>query len=196
MPKSMQLATVLAAAVLAACGSSPKANFYTLSSAVPPQQVPMATAPYRIAIGAVTVPDVIDRPQIVTRTGANQVTIDEFARWAEPLQGEIPRVIAANLSREVPGALVFTYPQSASMDADCRLLIEVQRFDSAPGDSATLEVLWTLRPAKGASSSGRSVAREAAGGPGYDHLVAAHGRALAAVSRDIAAAVQAVRARP
>lgn len=196
MPKSMQLAAVLAAAVLAGCGSSPKANFYTLSSAAPPPQAPAATASYRIAIGAVTVPDVIDRPQIVTRTGANQVTIDEFARWAEPLQGEIPRVIAANLSREVPGALVATFPQSASMDADCKLLIEVQRFESVPGGDATLEVLWTLRPAKGASSSGRSVAREATGGPGYDPLVAAHGRALAAVSRDIAAAVQAVRARP
>ena len=196
MPKSMQLAAVLATAALAACGSSPKANFYTLSSAAPPPPAPAATAPYRIAIGAVTVPDAIDRPQIVTRTGTNQVTIDEFARWAEPLQGEIPRVIAANLSRDVPGALVSTYPQSAGMDADCKVLIEVQRFDSAPGDAATIEVLWTLRPAKGASSSGRSVTREATGGPGYDPLVAAHSRALASVSRDIAEAVRALRARP
>ncbi|MBK7768722.1 MAG: hypothetical protein IPI44_23405 [Sulfuritalea sp.] len=30
MPKSMQLATLLAVPVLAGCGSSPKANFYTL----------------------------------------------------------------------------------------------------------------------------------------------------------------------
>ena len=96
MPKSMQLATLLAVLVLAGCGSSPKANFYTLGSDAPPPRAP--AAPYRIAIGIVTVPDLIDRPQIVTRTGANQVTIDEFARWAEPLQGEIPRVIAANLA--------------------------------------------------------------------------------------------------
>lgn len=195
MPKPMQLAAVLAVLVLAGCGSSPKANFYTLSSAAPPPQAP-AAVPYRIAIGMVAVPDLIDRPQIVTRTGANQVTIDEFARWAEPLKSEIPRVIAANLSRELSGALVFTYPQSATADADCKVLIEVQRFESAPGDAATVEVLWTLRPAKGESKSGRVLAREATGGPGYDELVAAHGRALAAVSRDIAAAVQALRARP
>ncbi len=194
MPKSMQLAALLAVLVLAGCGSSPKANFYTLTSAAPPPQAP-AAAPYGIAIGMVTVPDVIDRPQIVTRTGANQVTINEFARWAEPLQGEIPRVIAANLAREVEGALVSTFPQSANVAADCKLLLEVQRFESAPGDAATVEVLWTLRPAKGESRSGRAVAREATGGPGYDELVAAHGRALAAVSRDIAAAVRAVRAR-
>ena len=29
MPKSMQLATLLAVLVLTGCGSSPKANFYT-----------------------------------------------------------------------------------------------------------------------------------------------------------------------
>ena len=195
MPKSMQLATLLAVLVLAGCGSSPKANFYTLGSGAPPPRAP-AAAPYRIAIGIVTVPDLIDRPQIVTRTGANQVTIDEFARWAEPLQGEIPRVIAANLAREVDGALVSTYPQSANIDADCKLLLEVQRFESAPGDAATVEVLWTLRPARGESRSGRSLAREATGGPGYDELVAAHARALAAVSREIAGTVRAVRARP
>lgn len=196
MPKSMQLAAVLAVVALAGCGSSPKANFYTLSPAAPASQGPTATAAYRIAIGMVSVPDLIDRPQIVTRAGANQVTIDEFARWAAPLQGEIPRVIAANLSRDVPGALVFTYPQSATVDADCKLLIEVQGFESAPGEAATVEVLWTLRPAKGAPTSGRALAREATGGPGYDELVAAHRRALAAVSREIAAAVQALRARP
>jgi uncharacterized lipoprotein YmbA len=187
----MPIAVLLAAAVLAGCGSSPKTNFYTLSSGAAP--LPAAPAPYRVALGAVTVPDVIDRPQLVTRTGANQVTIEEFARWAEPLKSEIPRVIAANLARELDGALVSTYPQSAGMDADCRVLIEVQRFDSAPGDAATIELLWTVRPAKGEAKSGRSVAREATAGAGNDALAAAHSRALAAASRDIAAAIRAVR---
>ncbi len=195
MRKSIQLAALLAVAALAGCGSSPKSNFYTLSSGAPAAQA-ASSAPFSVAIGMVTIPDVIDRPQIVTRSGANQVTINEFARWAEPLQSEIPRVIADNLTRELNGALVSTYPQSANINADCKVLIEVQRFDSAPGDAATVEVLWTVRPAKGEAKSGRSVAREATGGAGYDALVAAHSRALASVSRDIAAAVRTVRAKP
>jgi len=193
IPKSMQLAALLAAAVLAGCGSSPKTNFYTLSSGTPPPAAPAAAAPYSVAIGMVTVPDVIDRPQLVTRSGANQLNIDEFSRWGEPLKSEIPRVIAANLSRELEGALVSTYPQSALVNADCRVQIEVQRFDSVPGDAATIEILWTVRPTKGDARSGRAVAREAAGGAGNDALVAAHSRALAAVSSDIAAAVRAAR---
>jgi len=99
----LKVAAVLAAAALAGCGSSPKSSFYTLSSSAPYQQAP-ATESFGIAISAVAVPDVIDRPQFVTRTGANELVINEFARWGEPLKGEIPRVMAADLSRELGGA--------------------------------------------------------------------------------------------
>ena len=191
MRKSIQLAALLAAAVLAGCGSSPKSSFYTLSSGAAPQQAP-ATAQYSVAIGAVTVPDIIDRPQLVTRAAGNQVTIDEFARWAAPLKSEIPRVIADNLTQLLNGARVSTYPQSGNTDTDYLVAIEVQRFDSALGDAATVEVLWTVRPPRsGAPKAGRSVVREPVQGKDYDALVAAHGRALAAVSADIANAIRA-----
>ena len=113
----LRVAAVLAAAALTGCGSSPKSSFYTLSSSAPSQQVP-ATESFGIAISAVAVPDVIDRPQFVTRTGANELVINEFARWGEPLKVEIPRVMAADLSRELSGAFVTIYPQSSMHDAD------------------------------------------------------------------------------
>jgi hypothetical protein len=46
-------------------------------------------------------------------------------------------------------------------------------------------------PGKTRSVVGRSVAREIVSGPDFAPIVAAHDRALASVSRDIAAAVQA-----
>jgi len=79
--------------------------------------------------------------------------------------------------------------------ADVSVSVDVQRFDSAPGESAAVDVLWQVRPAKGTPRSGQTSVREAAGAAGYDALVAAHGRALAAVSRDIAAAVRATQSR-
>ena len=195
MHTNIRLAAVLAAAALTACGSSPKSSFYTLSSSAPATHA-AATEPISIAIGVVAVPDVIDRPQFVTRTGTNELTINEFARWGEPLKGEIPRVIAADLSRELGGAFVTIYPQSATSDADLKLQLDVRRFDSVLNEAATVEVVWTLRPVKGKPVTGRSVAREAVAGAGYDALVTAHSRALASVSRDIAAAVKTMRAKP
>ncbi len=188
--KSAWLAALLAAVALAGCGSSPKTNFYTLSTAAAPARAD-AKASYSVALGAVAVPQGIDRPQMVLRTGANQVTIAEFERWAGPLKDEIARAIAGNLTQLLGGASVFAYPQSASVEAGVKVLIDVQRFDSALGDAATIEVLWQVRPARGQPKSGRSSVREAADGAGYGALVAAHARALAAVSRDIAAAIRA-----
>ena len=184
-------ALLLAVAALAACSSPPKTNFYTLSPAASAPARADAKVPYSVAIGAVRVPESLDRPQMVVRTGANQLTIAEFERWAGPLKSEVALAIAGNLKTLLGGAGVFTYPQGEG--ADVNLSVDVQRFDSVLGEAATVEVLWQVRPAKGAPISGRSMMREAADGAGYDAVVAAHGRAFAAVSRDIAAAIRAAR---
>jgi uncharacterized lipoprotein YmbA len=189
-PKSALMAALLVFPVLSGCGSSPKSTFYTLSSGTAPAPAP-ATAPMSVAIGAVTVPDIVNRPQFVVRVAANQVAIDEFARWAAPLKDEIPRVIADNLTQLLNGARVATI-RNPAMRKPITQTIGVQRFDSALGDAATVEVLWTVRPPKGsAPRTGRSVVREPAGTAGYEALVAAHSRALARVSADIAGTIRA-----
>lgn len=181
-------ALLLAVAALAACSSPPKTNFYTLSPAALAPARADAKLPYSVAIGAVAVPDSLDRPQIVVRSGANQVTIAEFERWAGPLKSEIALALAENLRPLLGGASVYIYPQGAN--ADVNLSVDVQRFESVLGEAATVEVLWQVRPVKGAPKSGRSMMRVAADGAGYEAVVAAHGRALAAVARDIAAAIR------
>jgi uncharacterized lipoprotein YmbA len=178
---------------LAGCGSSPKTNFYTLySGAAAPAAVP-AKSPYVVAIGAVALPDGLDRPQIVLRGAGSQVSFSDYERWVGALKDEIALTVAASLKQALGGASVFAYPASAGMAADINLLLYVQRFDSVLGDAATVEVAWQLIPAKGVSRNGSAAAREPVSGPGYDALVAAHARALAAVSRDIAAAISSMR---
>ena len=192
MMRSFLLAAALA--ILAGgCASSPQARFYTLSARTP--QEPAQTAPpVRIAIDAVTVPDIVDRPQIVFRIDATQVGIDEFARWAEPLKAQIARVIAADLAQSFPGALVSSDPQWAVNAQTYRVSVDVRSFESARGDHAAIAVLWTVRPPDaGQAVSGQATVREPAGGQGYDALVDAHSRALAAVSTDIARAIGALQ---
>ena len=192
--KFLLLAALLATAALSGCGSSPVTHFYTLNPAAEPVAAGAgAKAVYIVAVGAVSLPDGVDRPQIVLRTGGNRVSFSEFERWVGALKDEIALAVAANLKQGLGGANVSAYPMSAGMNADVNVLLYVQRFDSALGDAATVEILWQVTPAKGAVKTGQSTVREPAGGPGYEALVAAHVRALAAVSRDIAAAIRATR---
>jgi len=185
------IAALVLASALAACGS-PTPRYYMLSA---PEQ-PAAKGAYSVAVGPVTVPESVDRPQFVLRTGANEVTIAEQTRWAESPRSEIPRVIAANLAQALGDAYVSAYPQGIGSEADYRVAVDIQRFESAPGDAATVEAQWTVSAAKdkgGAPRSGRSLVREPVRSKDYDALVAAHGRALASISRDIAEAVRALR---
>ena len=184
-------ALAIPAAVLAlAWGcASPPSRFYTLSAEA------VAAGPavnVSIAVGPVLVPAVVDRPQIVVSDGANQVRLDEFNRWASPLADNIARVIAANLAQELGTGRVWAHTHPALQKPDYEVLIDIQRFHSALGDAVAIDALWTVRPAAGgAAKSGRSLVREPTSGGGFDLLVAAHSRALARVSAEIAAAIRA-----
>jgi uncharacterized protein len=184
-------------AALAGCGSSPPAHFYTLSAPAGPESAAGgADASYTVAVGPVTLPEVADRPQLVLRVAANEVAIAEQHRWAEPLKGEIARAIARNLAHLLGTARVATNTENAGRDADYRVLVDVQRFDSVLGEAAAIEALWSIRRGTGGEPvAGRFFVREPAG-PGYDALVAAHGRALAALSRDLAKAIRSMPAVP
>lgn len=101
--------------------------FYTLNVAATNE----APAPplNSVAIGPITLPDLLDRPQLVVRTSDNRVDILETHRWAESLKSEIPRIIAADLGILLKPAHVSTYPQNAGLEADYRVLLDIQRFE-------------------------------------------------------------------
>ena len=175
------------AGLVAGCGSTPASRFYTLSGTV--TAAPAATPlPVSLAVGPVSVPGTVDRPQIVVNTSANQVEVDEFNRWASPLQSNISRAVAENLVALLGAPRV---TQTLGVDADFRVAIEVQRFESTPGDSAMLDAAWLVRRVKdGKIETGRTTVREPVAQKGYDALVAAHSRAIGRLSQDIANTVR------
>lgn len=178
---------------LAGCGTSPPPDFYTLSPASGPQKPP-AQAAYNIAVGPVSLPAIVDRPQIVLNTGPNRVSLAEQSRWAEPLKESIPRVMASDIALLLPDAYVSSYPEVALTNPDYRVLVDIQRFEFAQGEGATLDLIWSVTVERdGTRTTGRTFVREPVREPGYPALVAAHGRALSIASRDIAAAVKKIK---
>ena len=191
-------AVFLTISSLTGCGSS-RETYHTLSvgAAVNGATSASGESAYSIAVGPITLPEVVDRPQIVLRTGPNEVTFVELHRWAGPLKSEIPRIIADNLAAELNVKQVAAYPQSAGDNADYRVLVDIQRFDSTMGESVTIDALWTVkRVSDGVLRTGRSTARESSGGGTYDAVVAAHSRALATISHEIAEAIRFISVPP
>jgi uncharacterized lipoprotein YmbA len=185
------LAAAALVAVLAACGSSPPVRFYTLAA-------PPAGAAVRdlsgasVAVGPVLLPEQVDRLQWVTTRSANEVRVEEYARWAGPLKGEIARVVAEHLNVEVAGARAAP-SASAPPLPDFRVQIDVRRFELAPGRGATLDAVWSLSAAGKPLRTERAVISEPVESADFEALAAAQSRALAQLSRDVAAALRSAR---
>jgi uncharacterized protein len=195
MPRIVTCTVAGVVLAIAACASTPPPRFYTLSvtasSGAPPAKL-------SVVVGPVSIPAIVDLPQIVVTTGPNQVTLDEFNRWASPLPNSISRVVAENLVVLLGTPRVSQFQQSLNADADFRVAIEVQRFESVPGEAATLNAAWLVRRTRdGKAETGRTSVREPTSEKGYDALAAAHSRALGRMSQDIADAVRTLdRAAP
>jgi len=180
----------VAGALLAGCSRSPRVTFYTLNAAATPDaSIPAGPFP-SIAVGPVTLPEAADQPQLALRVAANRVEILETRRWAAPLKSEIPRIIAENLAIMLKESRVTVYPHNTGLEADYRVQLDLMRFEAVQDVGVTVDALWSLSRTGGvAVTPGHSLINEPATGDGYDSLVAAYGRALAALSRDIAKAL-------
>ena len=112
------------ALLLVGCGSTPNPRFYALNSVAPAAAPP---ANLSVAVGPVTIPADVDRPQIVNTVGPNRVRLEEFDRWAAPLQNDIARVLVANLVVALGTPRVTLASQPVAAGVDYRAVVEVQR---------------------------------------------------------------------
>ena len=135
--------TVLGALLLAACGTSPPSNFYTLS----PADIPYTqdkTGSIILGIGPIRVPEYLERPQIVTRRANQRLKVDDFNRWAEPIGDIQYRIIAANVDALLDDVIVVAYPYGRLADYNYRLVARVSRFDMDLYGNTVLDIHWAI----------------------------------------------------
>lgn len=141
-----------------------------------------------LGVGPIRIPAYLDRPQIVTRSGANGLELAPFDRWGEPLQESVARVLATELARRLGTERVQRHPWRDAESVQVAVEVDVLRFDGPLGGPVTLEVRWTLR-AGGESVQHASHITEVGDGGGYAEQAAAMSRALATLAREIASEV-------
>ncbi|WP_030131371.1 membrane integrity-associated transporter subunit PqiC [Pseudomonas sp. QTF5] len=159
MAFSLKITLVTALLLLTACRSDP-IQFHTLT---PAQLGGASGSAAEIQIESITVPPQVDRPQIVIRQGNSGLAILETEWWAATLVDElrsalVDQLVNSNLQRRVS------------------LRLDVQRFDSIPGQYALIDVKWRLR-SLGAGDTAPITCRstlQTPSGASIDDLVVAH----------------------
>ena len=179
----------LAAALLllSGCTSAPT-RFFVLT----PMQAGMAvdgTDGLVLGLDPLSLPALLDRPHIVTRVDDHERQLAEFARWAEPLDENMTRVLAENLSLLLGTEQVLRLPAIRRVNTDVRLTVDVLRFDATPGEEAVLEVRWRLYDSDTGELRYTRHETYVSALVGEDHaaVVSAMSEALAGLSRAVAA---------
>ena len=178
--------------LLAGC-TTPASKFYILSSVTTDTAVQPALNAPAIGVGPVELPKYLDRPQIAVRSGANELLYNETHRWAGTLQDNVTNVLAQNLELLVPTEKVSVFPWGRSTAIDYQVVAEISRFDAETSGSVVLSANWKLyrEESREIIAQNKTIFTEPVGGAAYTEIVAAQSRALAALSREIAAAIRA-----
>jgi len=169
--------------------ASPRSDFYTLNAAAKP----VATrADYSVSVGPCPSRGggpPADRYTARAEPGRHR----RVPPWASPLPDAIARVVAENLAAMLGTSHVTVFSQPTAAGARYRVLVDVLRFESAPGEVAILDAVWTVRSTTdGSTRSGRTHGERTRPGREFATLAAAHSRALGRLSEDLAGAIRAL----
>ena len=192
------LALGLMVLLVAGCASSPPTNLYTLSAIGVPLTETAApqSASAVVAIGPVTLPDYIDRPQIVTRQSPYRLELATYDQWAAPLHDMLPRVLIEDVALRLPSHRVVAFPLVSEGNFDYRVAVDIGRFDVDATGEATLAARWQLyaRSTTRALQVADDVLQRRSEGDGYGAYAASLSGVIADLSGHIAEALRSARA--
>lgn len=142
-------------------------------------------------VRSVSIPGYLDRKQLVARTTANEVDVLDHFLWAESLDKEIARTVAANL-RQLLGSsqIVALDSELAPRSSGWKIDLEITRFELDQNNQVILEGLYLVEQrdatAKSRNQSFRFTAHVATTGDRKATVVAAMNTCLDELSQDIA----------
>ena len=190
------LGGVLAICALGALGGCARdaapVRFYLLAAVAPPAaSAARDDRPGTIGVGPVRLPSYLDRLDIVTRRGAEEIDLDDQHRWGEPLADCVPRTIADNLTALMPSERIALFPWVPTRSIQYQVVVDVARFDGPLAGPVVLDARWRVIGADRRDVVDRRFTiSEPTGAATYPAMVAAMSRALGGLSREIATALR------
>ncbi len=138
--RSLAMAMLL---VATGCASAPT-RYYNLVAQAPPQPHLDAEG-VEIILDSVTVPEVVDRMQLVMQVSAVQVRILQHERWSVPLRDQIEAVLMMDLRAALSTDGGVSASESAGRAQPIHLTIDFERLDARSKGVACMAARWQLR---------------------------------------------------
>lgn len=191
---------------LAACSSPPPRLFLLNAEQTQPSQHAelsadqsrrdVAAPSARIKAGlSATVPEYLDRPDILVRSDSNELARLSDARWAEDLSITVSRVMAADLTAALPGADIVPWPIRYEKTNNFRIAVDLTKFEADAHGTVEIEGRWALLDERADTTRASGQFRHAKAAPSSDAaaIVQTMSDLLAITSSEIATQFQAQR---
>jgi uncharacterized protein len=182
-------AIALLSLLLSGCGGimTQNPNFYLLTPLTPSTEA-SSPSPLLVSLKPVETPKYLVTSRIMTLRGDNQLEQAAAHLWAEPLEDNFTRVLAANLATRLGQKRVYIYPHNPGHKPDIVIDILVEDFLGNIEQGVTLRAHWNLSTNKGAPlhSATSSITQKVIGTQYYD-LVTAMSKTTARLADEISA---------
>lgn len=196
--KILILGNIIITLLLYACGSSPRARFYTLSS-IPIQGSTEKTVMYEknriIAIGPIEIPEYLDRVEIVTRADNKRLIISEFDLWGGSIKTDISRVLVDNTGQLLESEGLAVIAWKTNISESYRIPVMINQLDVIPGNNLILKAQWAVldKDGKTALSFREIIITKPVKGSDYGAIVSSMSESLGDLSKSIAENVKSIK---
>jgi uncharacterized lipoprotein YmbA len=129
------------------CSSSPPIHKYVLTPSVKDNAETLSSkknTEITIGIGSLEIAQYLLRPEMVSFKGNNELIVDQFNRWAEPLEKNFERVLIENLSRLIPTDRIYIFPSQEEEPNSFQVTIMVIEFGMRADSSVVLDTRWSV----------------------------------------------------
>ena len=128
---------------LALCGCVGQPDhFYTLNTV--PDAAPVAGAPTIHVRLQVTIPSLLDRNEMVLKTGGNRIMILDHERWAAPLSDQVSQTLARDIEGRRSDIFVGDRGFDRAAMPPVTLKVDIVRMSAQRGGQASIEAHWRI----------------------------------------------------
>jgi uncharacterized lipoprotein YmbA len=132
--------------------AGPPAQHYTLSRTDPPSmqansgaRMPLAASVGPYTLSEISVPAQVDNISLVVRQGDGRLMVLSEDRWTGSLSSQLSTAVSQSLTQKLGMPPIQKLVAEAASSSVTKIQLDVQRFDLIPGQSVSLDAVWSIR---------------------------------------------------